>query len=179
MIPKNLNGNNINIHLAAGTYSEAVTIKGYHGGTLSLISVSSSTTVTVTSLTVDNSVVAISQIGLRASAAVGFIVTNNGLLFTTGNLVATGASTGLNVNTGGAAYIGGTFTSSGTNIVMAGNLGRAYIGTPSGGGILTATAGGIIAYGNGAQQTFTSNGGRVFTGSQTGSGNVLANAEVL
>lgn len=175
-LAKNLNGLNVNIHVAPGTYSEALNFKGFHGGFVNLISTGATAAVTVDSLTIDNSAVSLSSIRLGATAAVGIAVTNNGLLYTTGNIATTGASIGINVTNGACVYIGGTLTASNASAIAVGNASQAYVGSVTGN--ITATTGGIAAYGSGSVRATTLTGGRVYTGSQSSTGNVLADAEV-
>lgn len=174
-LPRNLNGLNMNVHVAPGTYAEKVNIKGFHGGTLTLISTGSVSAVTIESLTIDNSNVSISSMRLAATAAIGIVVTNFGFLLITGNVATSGDTAGINVNNGGHVYVAGTLTASNDAAVMASNVGRAYINNVSGG--LWAATGGIIAYGGGNAQATTLTGGRIFSGSQ-GTGSLVASATV-
>lgn len=178
MLPKNLAGLNANVHIASGTYSEAITVKGFVGGMVRLIGDASFAE--VNSLTVDGCSVYITSLTLSAVAAVGYIVTNGGLLITTGGLDAEGSSTGVNVNNGSKLHVAGTLSCpSAANILNCSGNSTIYADRISGIGLMNATTGGVVVYSSSTASKYTATGGRFYTGAQSSTGNSLATAEIL
>lgn len=175
VVPKNLAGISVSIHIASGTYAEAVSVKGFHGGPIRFTG--SGSDVEVTSLTVDGCTLLITSITLLATAAVSVIVTNGGMLSTTGDIAAEGSSTGVNVNSNSCVHVTGTLSCAGAAYAVqcSGNS-RLYANTITGAGIITASTGASVAFNASTLSRNTATGGRIYTGSQ-GSGG-LANASV-
>ena len=179
VIPKNLNGFMATIDIAAGTYVEAVTLHGYHGGKFML---TTSGTVNINSMTITD------------CAEVVFVGTGS-YIFGTGSvdnvliiqqsIVTT--STTVTISVAGTTGTGAVFDSSiigisgtfsfGTNSngLYARYGAQVYINAISGG---TVVSGGIIAM-SGCQVSYTTasytagtltvtgSGGRIYAGAQT------------
>lgn len=174
VLPRDIRGFNVYVHIAAGAYTEAVSIKGFSGGVIRLSGANSA--VTLTSLTIDNSVVAVTSLPITTTAAVGFILTNRGSLSTTGNLTANGTSTGLNISTGSHAHISGTLACpNASTAVNCSGSSTLYADAITGKGTLDASTGGVIAFNNSTLSRSTATGGRINTGGQ---GTGLANASL-
>lgn len=180
VVPKNLAGLNVNIHIASGTYLEAVSVKGFHGGPIRFTG--SGSDVEVTSITVDNCALLVSSITLLLTASVSLIVTNGGLFSTTGDVAAEGVSTGVNVNLDSCVHITGRLSCAGSAYaVNCSGSSRLYADSITGVGIITVSTGGSVAFNSSSMNRNTATGGRVYTGSQSGGGGgggALANASI-
>ena len=175
MLPKNLAGLNVTVYISAGTYAEAVSIKGFAGGVLRLSGASSN--VTLNSLSIEEAVVSAVSLPLTLTAAVGLIVTEVGSFNTTGNVTTTGSSVGANINSGGVARIAGTHNHSGggTAVSCSGN-GLYNANSITGSGNLQASGGGVISSGSSTLSRSATTGGRIHIGTQ-GSGVGVASVE--
>ena len=174
-IPKDLNGIDASIYISGGTYDEAVSIRGFHGGYITLTGTAAN--VTVRSITVIGCTVYCTSLPLVTTAAVGLIVGTCGTFITTGSIIANGTSTAVNVNNNSMVNISGTLTSSASTAVACSGNSTMYGGTITGTGTLSATTGGVIAFETSVLSRVTSSGGRINTGSQ-GSGGGLSPASV-
>lgn len=178
VLPKNLNGMTVTISIGTGTYAEDVVVDGFSNGVLDF---TGSGTATLQSLTVSGgSTLQISLLSIATTTTgTGVFVTEGSKLIDLSNITCTGAGTGVRVANCGKAYIGGTLTinNNGTGLAVDSN-GSAFVSQLAGSGsrtAMTASAGGVIAYGSNAATITsaimaTSTGGRINTGSQTGSG---------
>lgn len=176
-IPKNLAGLNITLHIAGGTYAEAVSIKGFTGGVLRLAG--SSAAVTINSLSIEGCIVSAVSLPLTLTAAVGLILSECASFNTTGNVNTSGNSIGVSLNTGSNVRIGGNHAHSGggTAVSCSGNA-MYYATNISGSGTLQASNGGIIAATASILSRSATAGGRIHIGNQSTGGNVLADATI-
>ena len=173
VMPKNLNGKVVAINVGAGTYSEAVTLRGFTGGALVITGVVGAA-VSIGVLDIISSVVSVENINLTTS---GVNVLADATLYTSRNLVVN--NSGIVVSDCSKANLGASVSVSGATIaVRASNNSRAflaYLSTSNVGTSLAATSGSIIAYDSlvgsaSTALTVTNTGGRIYTGSGTGSG---------
>lgn len=176
VIPKNLNGKTVTINIAAGTYTEDVTIRDFSGGALIL---TSSGTVIMNSLTIINCTVKADFITISTAGGIGVFVTDGATFISNDAVITNGYSSGIAATNCSNVSIGGVLTVNNATVgVQASNGSRIFVFQLAGSGIGTgfnAFNGGYISYGtfNGTIDTAitaTSTGGRVTTGSQTGSG---------
>lgn len=176
-IPKNLNGNTVILNIAEGTYSEDVTISNYTAG---LIVLEGPGTVAMPNLTIYNCTVKADYINLVITGGTGIFVTENGTFISAGNIRMNSPSRGLTATNCSTISLGGTLTITNTSVgITASNNSRIFAWTISGSGIgtgINAFNGGQVFYSvfNATVTTAiasTSSGGRVFTGSQSGSSN--------
>lgn len=173
--PKNLAGQSVTIHIAGGTYPEAVSIKGFNGGVLRLSGASS--LVTLTSLSIEEATVTAVSLPLSLTAAVGLILSERASFSTTGDLTTEGGSIGASVNGGSSARIAGTHrhNGSGTAVSCSGNS-LYNAGTITGSGNLQATNGGVISATTNTLSRSATSGGRIHIGNQ-GSGVAVSSVE--
>ena len=174
MLPKNLNGKNVTISVAAGSYNDRVAIKDFSNGIVTI----GGTSFTIVSLEISNCFVK-TDINISVTGSLGVLVTNKATFITNGNLTTNSSSTGLAITNCSEAYVGGTLAINGsTTGVSVSNNSRAFVqlivGTGNNTG-MAASAGAVLAYGtysatNTAAIFTTNTGGRVNTGSQSGMG---------
>lgn len=179
-LPKNLNGYDVTISVATGTYNEDVSVSGFFGGNIILSGVSGAS-ITIKSLTVkDNASLHISSnisIGVSGSTGTAGIVVQQGKLlsFATNVFVTASQNIGVYVARGGFAMFGNLGVSNSKNIAVQATSGATvYIESLLG----TNNSGIAIQSGNGARVGFnaksittastflTMYGGRIYTGSQ-------------
>lgn len=179
-LPKNLNGFDVTLNLATGTYNEDVVVSGFFGGNI-ILSGASGTSVTIKSMTVrDGAALHISSavsLGVNGSAGTAGIVVQQGKLlsFATNVFVTAAQNVGVYVARGGYALFGTLSVSNSKTIaVQAASGANVYIETLSGsnnGGIaIQSGAGARVGFNTkpiAAAATFlTMYGGRIYTGSQ-------------
>lgn len=108
-LPKNLNGKNIIINLATGSYNERVNIKNFTSGTITINGVSGAG-VTITGLSVENALVLVDAINLNVGNG-GIFVGSMGMLFSaTSNITVNGATNGVTLRYGAVLEISTTLT---------------------------------------------------------------------
>lgn len=103
-IPRNINGRNCIINIAAGTYSENIAFHDFIGGAVVVNGVTGAE-VTVSGLTVENCSVLISDIKLTVGSQ-GIFLGSKGMLYSaTANIVVSGAATGITLRYGAVLEI--------------------------------------------------------------------------
>ena len=171
MLPKHLNGKNVNINVASGSYADDVDIRGFSGGMLTITG-SLGTTVSLRSLTISFCTVMINSINLNITGAGGVTITNGANLITMSDFTLT--SSGIKVSMCSRAHFAGkvTIRQSYTAIDVFANS-SLYVGQILGNNNtvgLSATSGGQIAYNFNEiiaiTAMYTSSGGRIITGVQ-------------
>ena len=173
-IPRNLNGGSATINVVAGTYSETPSIKGFTGPLV----LSLSGTATITSITVEDCTVIHtgSLLTLTPPAnGVGLTLQNGAAWVSSANVTVTAGAKGILVQHGSRLSATGTVTISNTTVNGIEVLGAstAYAYNLTGTNNITAVSssgGGIVYYGlmsiAGTTRTFTTHGGRIFSGPQ-------------
>lgn len=179
VIPKNLNGFMATINIAAGTYVEAVTLYGYHGGKFRL---TTSGTVNINSMTITDCAEVV--FGGTGSYIFGTGSVPNVLLIQQ-SIVTT--STTVTISVAGTTETGAIFDSSIISIFGTFSFGtndaglyarygaQVYINAISGGTVVSygivAQSGGQVSYTTASYTagtlTVTQSGGRIYTGAQT------------
>lgn len=171
-IPRNFNGYSVIISVAGGTYNEAVTISGF--SPIVMITGTAGSNVVLQSLRVDGCCCSIGSLNVIANGAV--YVTNGGKLIGDANITVSGYS--LTVNYGGVVSINDLVVRNASSYAIEVNRGGyLYTSSISGTGNtsgIRCQSGGIVAYGASSigvssLMTFTSTGGRIYTGSQQSS----------
>ena len=173
-IPKDLNGFSATINVAAGTYSENVTIQHFGNGNLALTGLSGAA-VTVTGMLIDNvKSLEINNIALNISNSFLHLIGSNVRVLSP--FSASGAQYGVYASYFSNIVFTSTVTINNTtaNAVISTNCSSIYIQRLLGSGnnvALASTRGAVCAYGLN-ESTFeilyyTADGGRVFSGSQT------------
>jgi len=176
-LPKNLNGFDVTLQIATGTYNEDVVVSGFFGGNIIL----NGTSITIKSLTVkDGAALHISSglsVGVNGSTGVaGIVVQQARLLCFAANMFVTAAqTTGVYVARDGFAMFGSLLVDNTTGVAVQATSGASvYIEKLSG----SNNTGIAIQSGNGARVGFntkpisatstflTMYGGRIYTGSQ-------------
>lgn len=173
VLPKNLNGKNVIIDIATGTYSESVVIKGYSNGTL-VLSGAYGRTATIDSLEVNSSICEVRTISLRLSSG-GITVTNGATLLCTGAVTVADAEHGLYVLNGSTCRMYSQLSVSNTTIagIHAAGASRVYVLNISGSdnaAVVISEEGSVVAYGStnisvNTLAFISRSGGRVLTGS--------------
>ena len=179
-LPKNLNGFDVTLQIATGTYNEDVVVSGFFGGNIILSGVSGGS-ITIKSLTVkDGASLHLSSnisVGVSGSTGTAGIVVQQGKLlsFATNVFVTASQAVGVYVARGGYALFGNLGVSNSTGIAVQATSGATvYIDSLLG----TNNTGIAIQSGNGARVGFSTKsitatstfltmyGGRIYTGSQ-------------
>ena len=108
-LPKNLNGKNVIINIAAGTYNETATFAYFSAGTI-IINGNSGAAVTITGLRVQNCSVRLDGIALTIGSA-GLGVSERGMFYTAfSNITITGAAEAVTLRYGAVLEITTTLT---------------------------------------------------------------------
>lgn len=171
VLPKHLNGKNVTINVASGSYADDVDIRGFSGGMLTITG-SLSTTVSLRSLTISFCTVMINSINLNITGAGGVTITNGATLITMSDFICTSA--GVKVSMCSKAHFAGKVTvrQAYTAIDVFANS-SLYVGQLLGSNNtvgLSVTSGGQIAYNFNeliaSTATYTASGGRIITGAQ-------------
>ena len=176
-LPKNLNGYNATISIAAGTYSEHVAVHSFFGGIV-ILSGTASAAVSINSLNVAfGAYVQIENITLTVTGSndnSAINVTSASLLGLT-SIRCTGAvNNGLIANRNGFVHMGDLSVSNTKNYAITSvNASRIWVynvqGSNNAGVGLNAEGGSILAYGirsmTATTASTTSGGGRIYTGS--------------
>lgn len=174
-IPRHLDGKNVTINISAGTYNEDVVVSNFCGGAIKF---NGSGTITIRSLQVVACVLKVDNITINTTGAIGFTVTDGAKFITTSNIGGVNSTLCLTVSNCSYASIGGNITLNGQTTGIACNTcSGVFFSSASGSNVgtgMTASSGGIIAYGSFSATvrtaiSATSTGGRINTGSQTGS----------
>jgi hypothetical protein len=174
VLPKNLNGRTVIINVSTGIYEESVVIRDFYGGTLQF---SGSSIVNINNLEIRNCTLHANSVDFVVSGSVGVLVTDGATLITTGDINSSSSTIGLSVTNCSAVHVGGNVTLNGmTTGIAATNNSRAFVFSINGsniGTIITASNGAVVAYGSNDATartaiSATSTGGRINTGSQTG-----------
>lgn len=182
VIPKQLNGYVATINVSAGTYNENVSVEKFSGGYV-VISGTRDANVEINYLLVDHCVLSIENISVTVAkhySNIGLYLLGGKLYIANNLTIATTGSQGIYMNRSSFLYVGGILTVNGAS---ASPIAGIIVVQSS---VLHATeiAGGNnvnvgITSGDGAQVSFrvnrmtptiayvTSNGGRIFSGSQT------------
>lgn len=171
VIPKNLDGKEITIDIAAGSYNERLLISGFNG----LITLQPSGVVTIQSLTIDGCSVYLS--GYQLNCTNGIVLTNGATFEGRSAIYIGGNNTvALSVQSGSAFVLFATLTvsNSTSTAIEAYGMGRIYVATLSGSNNKTgmlASNGGVITYGStsisATTARVTNTGGRIYTEAQT------------
>lgn len=179
-LPKNLNGFDVNIHVATGTYNEDVSVSGFFGGNI-ILSGASGGSITIKSLTVkDGASLHISSnisMGVSGSAGTAGIVVQQGKLlsFATNVFVTAAQNIGVYVARGGFAMFGNLGVSNSKTIAVQATSGAtvyidSLLGTNNSGIAIQSGNGALVGFNSksiAASATFlTMYGGRIYTGSQ-------------
>lgn len=179
-LPKNLNGYDVTIHVATGTYNADVVVSGFFGGNVILSGVSGGS-ITIKSLTVkDGASLHISSniaVGVSGSAGTAGIVVQQGKLlsFATNVFVTASQAVGVYVARGGFAMFGNLGVSNSTSIAVQATGGATVfidnlIGASNTGMAIQSGNGARVAYNTMtitvAATFLTMYGGRIYTGSQ-------------
>lgn len=179
-LPKNLNGFDVNIHVATGTYNEDVSVSGFFGGNIILSGVSGGS-ITIKSLTVkDGASLHLSSnisVGVNGSAGTAGIVVQQGKLlsFATNVFVTAAQNIGVYVARGGFAMFGNLGVSNSKTIAVQATSGAtvyidSLLGTNNSGIAIQSGNGALVGFNSksiAASATFlTMYGGRIYTGSQ-------------
>lgn len=172
-IPKNLNGFSATVNVAAGTYSENVTIQHFGNGVLAITGASGAA-VTVTGMLVDNvKTLEINNVALNISGSFLHLIGSNVRVLST--FSATGGQYGVYVSYFSKAVFTNTVTINNTtaNAVIATNGSTVYIQKLAGTSnnvAFSSTRGAICAYGvnesTSAILYYVADGGRIYSGSQ-------------
>lgn len=174
VIPRNLNGESAAINVAAGTYNETPTIRGFTGP-LRLILTGA---ITITSITVDDCTVIHSGALLTLAPAVdstGLILQNGATWVSSANIAISAGAKGIVVQYGSRLSASGTVTINDTTSigieVLSASMAYIYSLMGTGNAIaISSSGGGIAAYAlidiSGTIRTFTTNGGRIYSGPQ-------------
>lgn len=108
-LPKNLNGKQMLINVAAGTYNETVRLTDYTSGVIRIHGVQGAG-VTITGLSIENSLVLIDAINLNVGGG-GIFVGSLGMLYcASGNISVNGATNGVTLRYGSVLEISTTLT---------------------------------------------------------------------
>lgn len=178
VLPKNLNGKNIIVNIAAGTYADDILVDGFNNGVLIL---KASGSVSVRSLLVRNATLRVEINSFTVTTGVagaGIIAYDNGCIIFTGDVVTQSSTQGIVANSG-SIQVSGTARISNVNTgISATNNGNVFAFAVTGSGIGTgmiASNGGVIAYGTFSATistaiSATTTGGRINTGSQSAGG---------
>lgn len=171
-IAKHLNGKNVTLSIASGTYLENVLVKGFTG-VLNIVTTGGPVTLRI--LTVDGCVV--NHSGTQLNARDGIVIKNGGVFYGTAIIYVAGGPVGISVHTGSTFIVLQTVTVSNTISfgVEAYAHGRIYVatlgGTGNAGTAISATSGGVVCYGSrsivATTQQMTNTGGKIYTGAQT------------
>lgn len=170
-IPKNLNGNVVEINIGAGTYSENAVIRGFNG----VLQLYASGVVTIQSVVVEGC--RIYQYGTQVSFPGGLTVDHGASWVGQSTLYSSGASlSGVIVKNGSTfvQYNTVTISNKTSAAVDVSSGGRLYASTIAGSGNsigMRADSGGTLCYGSASiaatTQRFTNTGGRIYSGAQT------------
>lgn len=171
VLPKHLNGMNVSIYIAEGTYADDVDIRGFSGGMLTLTGALGAT-VSLRSLTISSCNVTISAINLTTTGASGITVTNGANLMSFSDILC--SSSGFKVSNCSTAAISGRLTIRGAYTaidVFANSSLHASTITGTNNTIgLSASGGSRISYSISdlvaTTAAYTSSGGRILTGAQ-------------
>lgn len=179
-LPKNLNGYDVTISAATGTYNEDVSVSGFFGGNI-ILNGASGGSITIKSLTVkDGASLHISSnisMGVSGSAGTAGIVVQQGKLlsFATNVLVTAAQNIGVYVARGGFAMFGNLGVSNSKTIAVQATSGAtvyidSLLGTNNSGIAIQSGNGALVGFNSksiAASATFlTMYGGRIYTGSQ-------------
>lgn len=185
-MPSDLNGNNIIISMASGTYNEEAYIHHFFNGTITL----SFTTATLSNLTISDAHVILEGSTLTiVSTSTGLLLANRAYLKSNARIQINGGANGVYVDENSQLVTSTAITMYDTSVraITVKNGSFAYIqiiaGSGHPNGILVAE-GSIMAYdvlnllvNSGGVISATETGGRIFTGSQAS--NTVATAEVI
>ena len=176
-LPKNLNGFNATINIAAGTYSEHVAVLNFFGGVV-ILSGTSGAAVSINSMNVAfGSYVQVENVTLTVTSSNdnnAINVTSASLLGLTPIRCTAATTTGLIANRNGFVHMGDLTVSNTTvNAITSVNASRIWVynvqGSNNTGVGLNSEGGSIIAYGirsmTSTTASATSGGGRIYTGS--------------
>lgn len=172
-LPKNLNGRNVLVYIANGTYTEDVVVKGFSNGMITLIGYYGAIA-TMYSITISSAICEVRSLELRLSSA-GVTVTNGSVFLCSGAITASDVERCLHVINGSTCKVNAQLTAYNTTVaaVHATGASKVYVLNISGSGntaVIVAEEGSIAAYGSTnitvTSLTFISRtGGRVLTGS--------------
>lgn len=173
-VPKDLEGREITINIASGTYAEDVTVSGYHGGSLRLTF--ASVTINALSVLESNVIMAGTSLTIAASGKTyGFYVHRGSNVISQLPITINGAVNGLYVGYGSRFSGRSTITiNSCTNAASASFAAQLYLialeGSKNNNGV--SAAAGIASIGSivtsmASTLYITTAGGRIYTGSQT------------
>lgn len=171
VLPKNLNGKAVTINIAAGTYNEAVHVNSFCGGSITLTGAINAA-VTVSNLTITSSIVLLTNIKLTTGSCT--VINNATLISTTAVLMCSGG--GLNVTNCSTAHVVELIVNNAYTALQAINASTLNISTVSGSGNTQGmyVSGSELTYGTStliaSTPTYTTNGGRILTGSGTSGG---------
>lgn len=174
-IPKNLNGKNASITIAAGTYSEDVNISGFSGGAITLTGVTNAA-ITLTSLTISQCICKTTTLNITTTGTIGVAVIDGATFISAGTLTCTGTAIGIRVTRCSRLYRTGTSTiNNAATAVEVADCSQAYISTATISNVVTTglsvSTGSILGYSkadNSAKTAMlTSTGGRIYTGAQS------------
>ena len=183
-LPKWLDGYTATIDIAAGTYNEAIRVSGFQGGILAIGYAFRS--VTVRSVTVNASTTVRLEMNITRTSSVGgtpLSIRNGSSVMIGDNMVIDGASmgSGIEVETGSLLYVGEdilddlrtTINNCPYNAVYVTGGSRVQLSIVQGSNNKTGfrANGGIIMYSSSTMSAttlhVTTNGGRIYAGSQT------------
>lgn len=176
VLPKNLNGKTVTVNIATGEYEESVVVSNFYGGMLRF---SGSSIVNISNLEVRSCTLYINSVLFVVSGSIGVLVTDNATLITTSDINSTSSTIGLSVTNCSAIHVSGNVTLMGMNTgIAATNNSRVFVFSINGsdiGTVITASNGATVAYGSNSATAktaiaATSTGGRINTGSQSGTG---------
>lgn len=178
-LPKNLNGHDVVISIAEGTYDEDVYVSRTFGGVLNLDGIAG-TTVSIRSLrVVYGAIVQVQNINLNVTGSIfdsGIGVTNAYLLCTSAIKIINGSPIGVYMNMNALCYFASLEISNTTSsAIFSTNNSSAYVASLTGinntGIGLRAFGGARIAYSISTLAATTATaaltGGRIYTGAQT------------
>lgn len=171
-VPRNMNGRNVLIYIASGTYPEDVVIKGYNDGVITLIGYYGDVAI-IDSLEVNSSICEIRTLGLIITAG-GITVTNGASLIATGSISVSGSSRGLHVINCSSCRVYSQLTVDGSSAaaVHASGASSIYLLSLAGSdneNAFIAEEGSVVAYGTTNITAVTAGfitrtGGRIYTG---------------
>lgn len=179
-LPKNLNGHDVTINAATGTYNADVSVSGFFGGNI-ILSGASGGSLTIKSLTVtDGASLHISSnisIGISGTTGTAGIVVQQGKLlsFATNVFVTAAQDIGVYVARGGFALFGNLGVSNSKSIAVQATSGatvyiNSLLGTNNSGIAIQSSNGARVGFNTKSITTastfLTMYGGRIYTGSQ-------------
>lgn len=174
-VPKNLNGFTAMIAIAAGNYSESVTVSGFHGGRVEFNG-EEGAVVSVNGLhVIDTLVFYISNINITTTGSSGVYMVNSVVFCDTTISVTGGHTQGLLVSNGASAYIRNAViegtTQDAVKCYYGGNLSFGTVSGANSGNGFRATDGGRISFSTNTMTAATlystGSGGRIYSGAQT------------